>query len=70
MGLQLCCSASKDKFPVARNIRELYDPFGFPERRDIHRPYMSSSFVMQLDGSRASFTELKRPRWRRGDFQE
>lgn len=58
MDLQLWYSASEDKFPLPRHIKEHYGPFGFPERRDIHRPYISSNFVMGLDG-RASFRELK-----------
>ena len=58
MDLQLCYNASEDTFPLPRPIRERYGPFGFPERRDIHRPYISSNFVMGLDG-RASFRELK-----------
>jgi riboflavin biosynthesis pyrimidine reductase len=58
MDLQLCYSASEDTFPLPRHIKQRYGPFGFPERRDIHRPYISSNLVMGLDG-RASFTELK-----------
>jgi riboflavin biosynthesis pyrimidine reductase len=58
MDLQLCCSASEDTFPLPRDIKERYGPFGFPERRDPHRPYISSNLVMGLDG-RASFRELK-----------
>jgi riboflavin biosynthesis pyrimidine reductase len=58
MDLQLCYSASEDGFPLPRNIRERYGPFGFPARRGIHRPYISSNFVIGLDG-RASFKELK-----------
>jgi hypothetical protein len=58
MDLQLCYSASEDTFPLPRHIKERYGPFGFPERRDTHRPYISSNFVIGLDG-RASFRELK-----------
>ena len=58
MDLQLCYSASEDTFPLPRHIKERYGPFGFPKRRDTHRPYISSNFVMGLDG-RASFRELK-----------
>jgi 5-amino-6-(5-phosphoribosylamino)uracil reductase len=43
---------------LPRHIKERYGPFGFPERRDFHRPYISSNLVMGLDG-RASFRELK-----------
>jgi riboflavin biosynthesis pyrimidine reductase len=58
MDLQLCYSASEDTFPLPRHIKDHFGPFGFPERRDAHRPYISSNFVMGLDG-RASFRELK-----------
>jgi riboflavin biosynthesis pyrimidine reductase len=58
MDLHLCYSASEDSFPLPLHIREQYGPFGFPARRDAHRPYISSNFVMGLDG-RASFRELK-----------
>ena len=58
MDLQLCYSASEDTFPLPRQIKEHYGPFGFPRRRDTRRPYISSNFVMGLDG-RASYRELK-----------
>ncbi len=58
MNLQLCYNASEDTFPLPRHIKDRYGPFGLPERRDTHRPYISSNFVMGLDG-RASFRELK-----------
>ena len=58
MDLQLCYSASEDTFPLPRHIKVRYGPFGFPERREAPRPYISSNFVMGLDG-RASFRELK-----------
>jgi riboflavin biosynthesis pyrimidine reductase len=58
MGLQLCYSASEDTFPLPQDIKVRYGPFGFPDRRDTHRPYISSNFVMGLDG-RASFREFK-----------
>jgi riboflavin biosynthesis pyrimidine reductase len=58
MDLQLCYNASEDTFPLPRHIKERYGPFGFPECRDPHRPYISSNLVMGLDG-RASFRELK-----------
>jgi riboflavin biosynthesis pyrimidine reductase len=58
MNLQVCYNASEDSFPLPRHIKERYGPFGFPERRSMHRPYISSNFVMGLDG-RASFRELK-----------
>ena len=58
MDLQLCYNASEDTFPLPRHIKERYGPFGFPDPRDPYRPYISSNFVMGLDG-RASFRELK-----------
>ena len=58
MDLQRCYNSSEDTFPLPPHIKELYGPFGFPEPRDPHRPYLSSNFVMGLDG-RASFRELK-----------
>src|ERR1700733_3164412 len=58
MDLQLCYNASEDTFPLPLHIKESYGPFGFPKRRDTHRPYISSNLVMGLDG-RASFRELK-----------
>ena len=58
MDLQLCYTASEDTFPLPQHIKEGYGPFGFPERCDTYRPYISSNFVMGLDG-RASFRELK-----------
>ena len=58
MDLQHCFNASEDAFPLPPHIKERYGPFGFPEPRDPHRPYISSNFVMGLDG-RASFRELK-----------
>ena len=38
-------------------MKALYGPFGFP-RPPSHRPYITSNFVMSLDG-RASFRELR-----------
>jgi len=58
MGLQHCYNASEDTFPLPPHIKECYGPFGFPPPRDPRRPYISSNFVMGLDG-RASFRELK-----------
>ena len=58
MELQHCYNASEDTFPLPPDIKERYGPFGFPQPRDPHRPYISSNFVMGLDG-RASFRELK-----------
>jgi riboflavin biosynthesis pyrimidine reductase len=58
MDLQLCYNASEDTFPLPRQIKECYGPFGFPDPRDPYRPYISSNFVMGLDG-RTSFRELK-----------
>jgi len=58
MDLQRCYNASEDTFPLPRHIKEHYGPFGFPAPADARRPYISSNFVMGLDG-RASFRELK-----------
>ena len=58
MDLQLCYNASEDTFPLPRHIKERYGPFGFPAPADARRPYISSNFVMGLDG-RASFIELE-----------
>jgi riboflavin biosynthesis pyrimidine reductase len=58
MDLQQCYNASEDTFPLPRHIKERYGPFGFPPPADARRPYISSNFVMGLDG-RASFRELK-----------
>ena len=57
MDLQLCYTASEDTFPLPRHFKERYGPFGFPAPADARRPYISSNFVMGLDG-RASFREL------------
>lgn len=58
MNLQLCYNASEDTFPLPRHIKERYGPFGFPAPADARRPYITSNFVMGLDG-RASFRELQ-----------
>jgi hypothetical protein len=58
MNLQLCYNAGEDAFPLPWHIKERYGSCGFPERRDTHRPCISSNFIMGLDG-RASFRELK-----------
>ena len=58
MDLHVCYNASEDTFPLPRHIKERYGPFGFPAPADARRPYISSNFVMGLDG-RASFRELK-----------
>jgi riboflavin biosynthesis pyrimidine reductase len=58
MNLQHCYNASEDSFPLPREIKRTYGPFGFPATRDPHRPYISSNLVMGLDG-KASFKELK-----------
>jgi len=57
MDLQVCYNAGEDTFPLPQHIRERYGPFGFPAPADAGRPYLSSNFVMGLDG-RASFKEL------------
>jgi riboflavin biosynthesis pyrimidine reductase len=58
MDLQYCYNASEDTFPLPQDIKDRYGPFGLPEPRDPQRPYISSNFVMGLDGT-ASFRELK-----------
>jgi riboflavin biosynthesis pyrimidine reductase len=58
MNLQRCYNVSEDTFPLPRHIKERYGPFGFPAPVDNRRPYISSNFVMALDG-RASFRELR-----------
>ena len=58
MDLQLCYNASEDTFPLPQHFRERYGSFGFPAPANARRPYISSNFVMGLDG-RASFRELK-----------
>jgi len=58
MDLQLFYNTSEDTFPLPRHIKERYGPFGFPASADARRPYITSNFVMGLDG-RASFRELK-----------
>ncbi len=58
MEIQRCYNASEDTFPLPQPIKERYGPFGIPEPRDPHRPYISSNFVMGLDG-RVSFRELE-----------
>src|ERR1035441_9369412 len=58
MSLQYCYNASEDTFPLPQGIKDRYGPFGFSVPRDPQRPYISSNFVMGLDG-RVSFRELK-----------
>ena len=62
MDFQFCYRASEGTFLLPRHIKERCEPLGFPDRCDTHRPDISVNFVMGLDG-RASFRELKRPRW-------
>jgi riboflavin biosynthesis pyrimidine reductase len=57
MPLQRCFNDSEDLFPLPAHIKQLYGPFGFPPPRDNSRPYVTSNFVMGLDG-RVSFREL------------
>lgn len=57
MPLERCFNYSDDKFTLPSRIRELYGPFGFPAPRDDSRPYITSNFVMGIDG-RVSFREL------------
>ena len=58
MDLQRCFNASEDIFSLPRTVKDFYGPFGFPAPADDRRPYMSSNFVIGLDG-RASFRELQ-----------
>jgi 5-amino-6-(5-phosphoribosylamino)uracil reductase len=57
MPLQRCFNHSEDSFLLPAHIKEQYGPFGFPRPRDDSRPYLTSNFVMGLDG-RVSFREL------------
>lgn len=57
LNFELCYNASEDTFPLPPHIKAVYGPFGFP-RPPGHRPYITSNFVMSLDG-RASFRELQ-----------
>jgi riboflavin biosynthesis pyrimidine reductase len=57
MPLQRCFNQSEDGFPMTAQMKEVYGPFGFPKGRDDSRPYVTSNFVMGLDG-RVSFREL------------
>lgn len=58
MPLQICYNASEDTFPLPPHIKKLYGPFGLPAPADSARPYITSNFVMGLDG-RVSFRELE-----------
>jgi riboflavin biosynthesis pyrimidine reductase len=57
MPLQKCFNASEDTFPLPDRIKKEYGPFGFPSARNDSRPYLTSNFVLGLDG-RVSFREL------------
>jgi len=57
LNFQPCYNASEETFPLPQHIKAVYGPFGFP-RPPGHRPYITSNFVMSLDG-RASFRELR-----------
>jgi 5-amino-6-(5-phosphoribosylamino)uracil reductase len=58
MPLQICYNASEDSFPLPAHIKNLYGAFGFPASIPNTRPYITSNFVMGLDG-RVSFRELE-----------
>jgi 5-amino-6-(5-phosphoribosylamino)uracil reductase len=58
MNLRMCFNTSEDKFPLPPQIKQRYGSFGFPERAETDRPYITSNLVMALDG-KASFRELK-----------
>lgn len=58
MPLRACYDIGEDTAPLPPPIREIYGgPFGLPEPADPRRPYISSNFVMGLDG-RVSFREI------------
>jgi len=57
MPLQRCFNHSDDTFPLPARIKKEYGPFGFPKPHNDSRPYVTSNFVMGLDG-RVSFREL------------
>jgi 5-amino-6-(5-phosphoribosylamino)uracil reductase len=57
MPLQIGYNASEDTFPLPSHIKKLYGPFGLPAPADSTRPYVTSNFVMGLDG-RVSFREV------------
>ena len=57
MPLQRCFNHSEDSFPLTSPMKEQYGAFGFPQPGDESRPYITSNFVMGLDG-RVSFREL------------
>lgn len=57
MPLQICYNASEDTFPLPPPVKQRYGPFGFPSGTNGARPYITSNFVMGLDG-RVSFREL------------
>lgn len=57
MNLRIGYTASEDTFPLPAEIRKFYGPFGFPPNPHADRPYITSNFVMSLDG-RVSFREL------------
>lgn len=58
MPLQICYNSSEDTFPLPQHIKQLYGPFGFPPASHSARPYITSNFVMGLDG-RVSFREIE-----------
>lgn len=52
-----CYNLSEDSAPLPASIRAAYGPFALPEAADPRQPYISSNFVMGLDG-RVSFREI------------
>lgn len=58
MPLQICYNTSEDTFPLPVHIRKIYGPFGLPTSKEETRPYITSNFVMGVDG-RVSFRELE-----------
>lgn len=55
--IRSCYNISEDSAPLPAAVRGAYGPFGLPDPADPRRPYISSNFVMALDG-RVSFREL------------
>lgn len=57
LNFHLSFNSSENTFPLPRHIKSFYGPFGFPSP-PAGRPYITSNFVMSLDG-KASFRELR-----------
>ena len=57
MNLKPAYTSSEDLFPLPSRIKERYGPFGFPLNMNDDRPFVTSNFVVGLDG-KATFSEL------------